>query len=178
MTLNSVAETLNSWGSHFVRFAWPVLWQSSLLIVAMFLLDLVVRRKLRPAVRYALWLLVLLKLLLPPSFAFPTSLGWWVRSREVAPVKQPTPAYTVIYGPYRPAVPLPTPNHRVLPPPQIKLSPAAWTLVAISGTGLALLSVMLWRWRRLQRELRQSQPTPIWLTELLSSAQCQVRYRR
>src|ERR1051326_5403576 len=93
MTLNSVAETLNGWGSHFIRFAWPVFWQSSLLITAMFMVDFVARRRLRPSVRYALWLIVLAKLLLPPSLAFPTGAAWWLRAREVLPVTQPTPNY-------------------------------------------------------------------------------------
>src|SRR5262245_11842795 len=29
---------------------------------------------------YALWTLILVRLVVPPSFAFPTGWGWWVRS--------------------------------------------------------------------------------------------------
>src|ERR1051326_5958876 len=178
MTLNSVAETLNGWGSHFIRFVWPVFWQSSLLITAMFMVDFVARRRLRPSVRYALWLIVLAKLLLPPSLAFPTGAAWWLRAREVLPVTQPTPNYIVTYGPSRMPVLLPNLSYKVHAPPEVRLSPAGWALVGACSSGLALLTILLGRWRRLRRELRQSGPTPIWLTELLARGQCQARYRR
>src|SRR5689334_23003272 len=76
--MNSVVESLNLWGSQAANVAWPLFWQSSLLMVVVFALDLVLRHKLRAAVRYALWLVILLKLLIPPSFALPTSPTWWL----------------------------------------------------------------------------------------------------
>ena len=82
--MNALIEALNAWADHALRFAWPMLWQSSLLIALLFALDLLMRRKVRPAVRYALWLVVLVKLLLPPSLAFPTSAGWWLRPAKAA----------------------------------------------------------------------------------------------
>ena len=33
--MNSFIETLNQWGGNFLNFAWPMLWQSSLLIVVL-----------------------------------------------------------------------------------------------------------------------------------------------
>src|SRR5690242_2637166 len=98
MTFDAVIERLNLWGGHFVRIAWPLFWQSSLLIVGMFLLDIFLRRRLRPSVRHALWLVVLIKLLLPPSFALPCGIGWWLRPREVALAKKPVASYVVTYG--------------------------------------------------------------------------------
>ena len=80
--MNLLIETLNAWADHALWFAWPMLWQSSLLIALLFTLDLLLRRKVRPAVRYALWLVVLVKLVLPPSLAFPTSVGWWLRAAK------------------------------------------------------------------------------------------------
>ena len=50
--MNLLIQTLNVWADHALRFAWPMLWQSSLLIGLLFALDLLMRRKLRPAVRY------------------------------------------------------------------------------------------------------------------------------
>ena len=84
--MSSLIESLNLWGERFVQFAWPILWQSSLLIVAMFAIDFASRQKLRASVRYALWLVVMVKLLLPPTLAAPTSVAWWVR-----PVPTPKP---------------------------------------------------------------------------------------
>src|SRR5215469_9362449 len=71
-------DTLNHFGAQFLSFAWPMLWQSSLLIAVVFAVDHIFARKLRASVRHALWLAVLIKLLLPPTLALPTSAAWWL----------------------------------------------------------------------------------------------------
>jgi hypothetical protein len=71
-------ESVNRLGENFLSFAWPMLWQSSLLIAVIFALDVVSARKVRPAIRHALWMIVLLKLLLPPTLALPTGAAWWL----------------------------------------------------------------------------------------------------
>jgi hypothetical protein len=76
--MNSFIETLNQRGEIFLNFAWPMLWQSSLLIAVLFALDFLFRRKWRAFIRYALWLVVLVKLILPPAFALPTGPAWWL----------------------------------------------------------------------------------------------------
>ena len=38
--MNSPVETLNVWADHALRFAWPMLWQSTLLIGVLFALNL------------------------------------------------------------------------------------------------------------------------------------------
>src|ERR1035438_10044270 len=96
--MNLVIETLNVSADYALRFAWPMLWQSSLLIGLLFTLDLLMRRKLRPAVRYALWLVVLVKLLVPPSLAFPTGPGWWLRTAKAAPARPRRATVVVSYG--------------------------------------------------------------------------------
>ena len=83
--MNSLILGLNSWGERFLAFVGPMLWQSSLLIVVLFGSDLMLRQKVPPAARYALWLALLVKLVLPPSFAAPTSLAWWVRPSPAPP---------------------------------------------------------------------------------------------
>jgi hypothetical protein len=45
--MNSLILTLNHWAGPVVGFAWPMLWQSSLLIGSLLTLDFVFRRKLR-----------------------------------------------------------------------------------------------------------------------------------
>ena len=76
--MNPLIETLNRWGENALHFAWPMLWQSSLLIAVLFAFDFALRRHVRAAIRYALWLVVLVKLLLPPSLALPTGVAWWL----------------------------------------------------------------------------------------------------
>jgi len=52
--MNSLIDWLNAWGGRCADFALPILWQSSLLIAAVFALDFLLRRKVRAAVRYSL----------------------------------------------------------------------------------------------------------------------------
>ena len=76
--MNTFIENLNQWAGDFTRFAWPMLWQSSLLIAAVLAFEFLLRRRLRASIRYALWLVVLVKLILPPTLALPTSPAWWL----------------------------------------------------------------------------------------------------
>ncbi len=72
---------LNSAGGAFVLFAARMVIQSSVLILILLLVDLMLRRRARAVVRYWLWLLVLARLILPPSLSSPTSLAWWLADR-------------------------------------------------------------------------------------------------
>ena len=67
-------EYLNSFADKW--FVWEVtmLWQISVLIGIVWLVDLMIRKWVWPQVRYALWMLVLVKLMLPVGFSSPASL--------------------------------------------------------------------------------------------------------
>ena len=171
MSLNPAIEKLNVWGEQLVRFGWSIFWQSTLLITAMFLLDLFFHRKLRPAIRYVLWLVVLIKLLLPPSLAFPGSAAWWMRPREVAPTVPQPATYAVTYGPARSPGVLRQTDYSVAPPPRVKLSAQACALVVATGAALALFGLITWRWHGLRRLLQGTQPAPDWLLNHLVGAQ-------
>ena len=56
-------------------FTWQIamLWQTAVLIAIIWIADLLIRKWAWPQVRYALWMLVLVKLLIPPTFTSPTS---------------------------------------------------------------------------------------------------------
>ena len=97
--MNSVVETLNQWGARFEDFALPMLLQSSLLIVALFALDLVLRNRVRAVVRYGLWILLLIKLVLPPSFAAPTGLAYWLAQKQaINTARAPSSQFVVRYS--------------------------------------------------------------------------------
>ncbi|MFO0821079.1 MAG: M56 family metallopeptidase [Pirellulales bacterium] len=69
--LTSVASTWSEW-------MLAMSWQVTVVALAIALIALLGRRW--PArFRYSLWLIVLVKLALPPSFAAPTGFGWWLR---------------------------------------------------------------------------------------------------
>ena len=97
--MNSWIELSNRLGEAALRFAWPMLWQSSMLIAVLFVLDFALRRRVRAAVRYALWLVVLLKLLVPPSLALPTGLAWWLRPTAPSPPVFQANPFVVTYTP-------------------------------------------------------------------------------
>jgi beta-lactamase regulating signal transducer with metallopeptidase domain/protocatechuate 3,4-dioxygenase beta subunit/peroxiredoxin len=99
--MNQSIVFLNAAGKGFVNIALPMLIQSSVLIVAMLVLDLLLRRRVKAVVRYGIWLLVLVKLVLPPSLAAPTSLVYWIGARLPS---FPSQVETVIPEP--PAAPL------------------------------------------------------------------------
>lgn len=81
--MNSIIEQLNQWGEILVPYALELVWQSSLLIFVLLALNLLLRKRVRAGVRYALWMLLLVKLVLPPSLALPTGAGYWVERRTV-----------------------------------------------------------------------------------------------
>jgi len=66
-------ELLNNIAQIWWAWMWPMLWQVSLLIALIGGVDLLIRKHVWPQVRYALWLLVLVKLILPPTFSLSTS---------------------------------------------------------------------------------------------------------
>ena len=175
--MNLLIETLNTWGDHALRLAWPMLWQSSLLIGLLFALDLLLRRKVRPAVRYALWLVVLVKLLVPPSLALPTSPGWWLGSTKVAVVTPRSTSVALTYD-ATPAPPLPAMVTPVsVAPSQPRLTPAAWGFVGMAAVGLGLLAWMLLRWRQVAHDARRAAEAPAWLNELLPEPRRPIRLK-
>ncbi len=95
--MNSLIETLNQRSGSFWGFAWPMFWQSSLLIAVLLAVDFLLRRRLRASIRYALWLVVLVKLCLPPTLALPTSPAWWLHQTPPPAVAKPDPGYIVTY---------------------------------------------------------------------------------
>jgi beta-lactamase regulating signal transducer with metallopeptidase domain len=64
--LNQMAEKWYGWEL-------AMLWQAGLLIAIVAAIDLLIKKWAWPQVRYALWLLILVKLVLPPGLTSPTS---------------------------------------------------------------------------------------------------------
>jgi len=67
-SLNSLISGLNQTGIWFGPYAFAMLIQSSILIVLLLGLDLLLRKHTRAVFRYCMWLLVLVKLILPPGW--------------------------------------------------------------------------------------------------------------
>jgi len=169
-------ETLNFWGASFVDFAVPMLVQSSLLILLLFALDLVLRNKVRAVVRYALWMLVLIKLVLPTSFAAPTSLAYWLPEKKLAQAQPAnTPQFVVRHSDIQfdaPPIP-PSPA-----PPRPRLQFAAWLLLSWLAIALGLLMLAARRSRLVSTFARRAVPAPISPGQLLDACRAQMKIRQ
>ena len=72
-----LAAMLNSAADAWAAWMWPMAWQVTVLIVAVAALTWLLRGR-SARLRYALWLLVPIRLLLPPTLALATGWGWWL----------------------------------------------------------------------------------------------------
>ncbi|MBN1392467.1 MAG: hypothetical protein JW947_06660 [Sedimentisphaerales bacterium] len=89
--MNTILEQINSTGYKFVDFALPMLLQSAALIMVLLLADVLLRKKVRAVFRYWLWMLVLIKLILPTTLSSPVSIGSWFGD-ELASIKVSAPS--------------------------------------------------------------------------------------
>ncbi len=75
--MTSLINFLNSTGDSFCRFALAMLIQSGILIAVLYLIDRLIRKHVRAVFRYGIWMLVFVKLVLPPALSLPTGVGYW-----------------------------------------------------------------------------------------------------
>ena len=75
--INGVVTGLNNVGEAFCEHAAGVFVQTAILVVVLYAVDLLLRRRVRAVFRYCVWLLVLVKLILPPTLSLPTGIGYW-----------------------------------------------------------------------------------------------------
>lgn len=175
--MNSFIELLNAGGDWLWNFSGPMLWQSSLLILALYAMDLLFRRRLRAGIRYGLWLVVLIKLLLPPTFALPTGAAWWLRHSESGLVTpRPETKMIVTYG----AEPLPTFAPPVVTPvaPELSISVPGQLLLSWAIVSIALFAWMLSRWIQVMRRVRRASSPVESLLPLLQEAQRLAGWKR
>ncbi len=192
--IDSGIEMLNAVGQTFCSHAWSVFVQVSVLIAALLALDLLLRRHVRAVVRYAMWMLVFVKLLLPPTLSLPTGIGYYrpehktVSQKPTEPVAE-RPASLAEVRPVRrePVVVSPptvdVPHADVVPAPA---APAAvrpaitWQGLAFLGwfAGVLILSVYLLRRVQYVRKLiRRSTPASETLADMLTQCAAVLRLR-
>jgi beta-lactamase regulating signal transducer with metallopeptidase domain len=140
--MNALIESLNLFGKRFVDFALPMLLQSSLLIVVIFTLDFVLRKKVRAVVRYGLWMLVMIKLILPPTFASPTGVGYWLPAkRDDKPAVLPVPTQVIVRYLETESVHSLVQSFTPLPP---STPPLAWPAILLLGWASVALGLVTW----------------------------------
>src|SRR5690242_3990470 len=168
--MNSLIEWLNVWGGRCVDFALPILWQSSVLIVAVFAFDVLLRRKVRASVRYSLWFVVFVKLLVPPTLALPTGAAWWLRSRPVLVAAPHTRMISVNYTAPTDAYVSPTAPLVQSAPPAPTLSRKGWALLVAAAVSGILALWVGFRLRQIARCLRRTTAGCVEVSEMLSQA--------
>src|SRR5438477_2944087 len=169
-------HSLNHLRANFANFALPMLVQSSLLIVLLFLLDHVLRNRVRAVVRYGLWMLVLIKLVLPPSFAAPTSLAYWLPEKKaVKTLPAPSQQFVVRYSDAKFDETRPLPS---LPPPRAKLQFAGWLLLGWLATALGLMAWLVRRSRSVVRTAARALPASESPERLLDACRRQMGIKR
>ena len=166
---------LNLFGESFLDFAVPMFWQSSLLILCLFALDLLLARKIRASVRYAFWLVILAKLLLPPTLALPTGPAWWLlhSNSPVAPIAR---HYVITYGPTPAAQDLALVNQPIPAPKPPALEGQGWVLLIWGLVGAGLFLWLLIRWWQIKQIVRRATPSENLCGEL-AAAQSVARWR-
>src|SRR5580658_7312987 len=92
ITLSAVIRAINRAGAMHWDFASTMFVQVVALVAILGLVELCLRRRVRPVVRYWLWALVILKLMLPVALRTPASLAYWVRSESQPSATIPIPA--------------------------------------------------------------------------------------
>ncbi len=75
--INTCITGLNNIGRWFCDYGTGIFIQSGILIILLLIIDLLMRKRVRATFRYWIWMLVLLKLMLPPTFSLPTGIGHW-----------------------------------------------------------------------------------------------------
>jgi bla regulator protein BlaR1 len=97
-------EQLNSIAQSWWNWMWPMFWQVSALIILIGAVDLLLQKRIWPQVRYAIWLLVLIKLILPPGLSLPTSIVSQARTKtdeitsQIIASKTPAKSKSVVSG--------------------------------------------------------------------------------
>ncbi len=158
---------------------WEASWQGGLLVVAVILLQRAFGRRLPAQWRYALWIPVLLRLLLPALPSAPFSLYQWLPEEAVT-----APAF-----PQKAAPPVEVPPLPAAAPPVVKpmgggpISPSAPPVPWIAcfwaiGAGVFLLTGLA-SCRRLQRRAKRlAVPTPPLLAALFEEERARLGLRR
>jgi beta-lactamase regulating signal transducer with metallopeptidase domain len=75
--INNCITALNNIGRGFCNYSAGVFVQSALLIILLLLIDFMLRKRVRATFRYWMWILVFIKLILPPTLSLPTGIGYW-----------------------------------------------------------------------------------------------------
>ncbi|TKJ37070.1 MAG: hypothetical protein CEE38_09210 [Planctomycetes bacterium B3_Pla] len=196
--MNSCLAGLNDVGRWFCSFSANMLVQSGILIILLLVIDLLMRKRMRATFRYWIWMLVFVKLVLPPSLSMPTGIGYWVGDRlSAAPVSERLPSAeqhesATIAASEHPGpsadIPPAQPS-RTVPEPAAQVASAASTVAArptwqavaflIWLAGVSVISIFLIRRIKFVRRLiAQSTSAETQSVDMLNQCRQEIGVRR
>jgi len=142
----SITTILNELGAGFCDYALMMLIQSSILIAALVLIDLLLRRRVRAVIRYSIWMLVFVKLVLPPTLCLPTGAGYWLGdclSLHSGVAARPDGSESGRMSVSAFVVPA---DYHVSPSPEYAYEPAAFGADGLVSTGMSREAVIFLVW--------------------------------
>lgn len=174
--INNAIVLLNQWGRAYCDFAGQMFFQSTLLVGLLLLADRCLRTRVSARFRYGMWLLVPVKLILPPTLALPTSLAYWLgRYQPAAPIASDGPMATLSWAvesytePLRDVAALPAMATRAVAV-RSHIGSLQWPGLVLLGWAivvLLLLVLVLWQIVSVRRSLSRSRPAGPELVALL-----------
>jgi prepilin-type processing-associated H-X9-DG protein len=196
-------ESINHYAGLWLNWQWAMLWQTAVLVGVVAALDRLIRKRAWPQLRYALWLLVLVKLVMPPTLTSPVSVTSTVptlaQQAMAIPMMTPAPAHRVVReapaaaeastsvseatGEPRPSSPMRQPQPASSSPIVAPVSSLSWSAYAMGAwlVGVVGLSVGLTiHLRRLAIAPGRERPddVPAWFDAVLEQAAAEMRLRR
>ncbi|MBN2131706.1 MAG: M56 family metallopeptidase [Sedimentisphaerales bacterium] len=181
--LNSTVMVLNKWGPVFCDYAGRMLVQSSVLVALLLAADLCLRGWVCARFRYAMWLLVPVKLVLPPSLALPTGAMYWLSDHLPVVSTVPRPPGPVVsvaaMGDFEPFG-----NIVATPSGAAEIATAGSQMATLQWPGLVLLgwmvgvllliALVLWRVLSVRRSLYRSRPAGRQMVALLQECRADL----
>jgi beta-lactamase regulating signal transducer with metallopeptidase domain len=188
----TIAQTLNALAADWSTLMVAVVWQSTLLAGVVAIVAWLLRRS-TPAIRYWLWQIVAIKMLLAPLWTLAVPLAWLPditapeRIAPKAPISELQPS--IIVSSPQPIESAPPAATETFTPPALSVPPAAkvptvagpalswraWFMLGWAVTVLAQIIVLAGQRARLARLLRQALPASTSIDALV--AQCAARLR-
>jgi beta-lactamase regulating signal transducer with metallopeptidase domain len=184
----TMISTTNNLAERWLAVVLAVAWQFALLVVAATLVAWLLRRA-SPVVRYWLWQIVAIKLLLMPFWTWAIPLPIWAESRAIDLVARDRPAVNPIENLPRPAVRHDAPASDVsdanaapaASPFSEALAEIGWQAWLLAAWGIAVLGLLLrlvQQRLRLARLLGRAVPADGELTQLVAELAGQIGLRR
>jgi len=142
--INDIITALNGMGGAFCNHAGNVFIQSGVLIVLLLIVDVLIRKRVRATLRYWIWMLVFVKLVLPPSLSLPTGIGYW--RNEILPAAPLVLQHTSRAIADAPAGPPPLGDSPLrAEAPQVQLSQTSHEPTGSTTTALSPLNSLTWQ---------------------------------